>query len=223
MSTPFDAAELLQICLDRIEAGASIEECLADYPEQRLELEPLLRAVVQFEQLALPSMPASSLQAIEGRMLDRLASLPPASSTPPADPLGIIRQWTTLLPPWLSLMIVVLVILTIVVWMLPTILLPIRPIPPTSQPTVIIQPTMPTTSSPATPTRVIKTPTATTAPTAQPTITPPVLTPESLVPQPPPPPPPPPVDTGGRDDDGSDDGGGRDDGDGDDDDDDDDD
>lgn len=35
--------EILAICLDKIEAGASPESCLADYPNQAAELEPLLR------------------------------------------------------------------------------------------------------------------------------------------------------------------------------------
>jgi len=42
-----DSDEILNICLDRvIERGESIEQCLADYPEQAEELEPLLKAAL---------------------------------------------------------------------------------------------------------------------------------------------------------------------------------
>src|SRR5215216_4266271 len=35
--------EILAECLDRMEAGASLESCLAAFPKQATELEPLLR------------------------------------------------------------------------------------------------------------------------------------------------------------------------------------
>lgn len=45
-------AEILAECLERMEAGASIESCLADFPEQAAELEPLLQMTRQMKHLA---------------------------------------------------------------------------------------------------------------------------------------------------------------------------
>lgn len=38
--------EIFDQCVDRLNRGQSLEDCLADYPEQAAELEPLLRAMV---------------------------------------------------------------------------------------------------------------------------------------------------------------------------------
>ncbi len=46
-----EIAEILATCLERIEAGASVESCLADYPQQAAELEPLLRMTQQMKAL----------------------------------------------------------------------------------------------------------------------------------------------------------------------------
>jgi hypothetical protein len=43
--------EILAICLDQMEAGASLESCLADFPEQAAELEPLLQMTQQMAHL----------------------------------------------------------------------------------------------------------------------------------------------------------------------------
>jgi hypothetical protein len=44
-------AEILAKCLERMEAGASLESCLADFPTQAAELEPLLRMTQQMKHL----------------------------------------------------------------------------------------------------------------------------------------------------------------------------
>jgi hypothetical protein len=49
MSEPI--AEILAKCLDRMEAGASLESCLADFPKQAAELEPLLQLTQQMNHL----------------------------------------------------------------------------------------------------------------------------------------------------------------------------
>jgi hypothetical protein len=49
MSEPI--AEILAKCLDRMEAGASLESCLADFPKQAAELEPLLKLTRQMNHL----------------------------------------------------------------------------------------------------------------------------------------------------------------------------
>src|SRR4030042_4639447 len=38
--------DILSECIDRVLQGESVEQCLAGYPEQARELEPLLRTVV---------------------------------------------------------------------------------------------------------------------------------------------------------------------------------
>src|SRR6266508_2445194 len=43
--------EILAKCLDQMEAGASLESCLADFPEQAAELEPLLQMTQQMKHL----------------------------------------------------------------------------------------------------------------------------------------------------------------------------
>jgi len=44
-------AEILAKCLERMEAGASLESCIADFPKQAAELEPLLRMTQQMKHL----------------------------------------------------------------------------------------------------------------------------------------------------------------------------
>jgi hypothetical protein len=44
-------AEILAKCLERMEAGASLESCLSDFPRQAAELEPLLRMTRQMKHL----------------------------------------------------------------------------------------------------------------------------------------------------------------------------
>src|SRR5574341_2009139 len=44
-------ADLLAKCLERMEAGASLEACLADFPKQAAELAPLLRMTQQMKPL----------------------------------------------------------------------------------------------------------------------------------------------------------------------------
>ena len=43
-------SEIFDQCVDRLNRGQSLEDCLADYPEQAAELEPLLRAMVITQQ-----------------------------------------------------------------------------------------------------------------------------------------------------------------------------
>ena len=44
--------EILAKCLDQMEVGASLESCLADFPEQAAELEPLLQMTQQMKHLS---------------------------------------------------------------------------------------------------------------------------------------------------------------------------
>ena len=77
-------ADIVQTCLARIEGGASVDECLAAYPQQRDALEASLKAVTQFRALPRPALPAATRAALETRMLalaaQRRAAPSPASS-----------------------------------------------------------------------------------------------------------------------------------------------
>jgi hypothetical protein len=78
-------ADILETCLIRIDAGASIDECLAAYPQQRDALEAPLRAATQIRALPQPALPAAARATLETKMLAlagqrRMSLLPSASS-----------------------------------------------------------------------------------------------------------------------------------------------
>ena len=62
-------ADILQTCIIQIDAGASVDECLAAYPQQRNALEVPLNAAVQIRALPRPALPAAARAALETRML----------------------------------------------------------------------------------------------------------------------------------------------------------
>jgi hypothetical protein len=68
---------LLAQCLEDLEQGDSVEECLARYPEREEELEPLLRAAqcVRFAPNVIPA--ASFRQGARARMLDKIQARTP--------------------------------------------------------------------------------------------------------------------------------------------------
>ncbi len=86
-------AGILQTCLTRIEGGASVDECLAAYPQQRGALEMPLSAAVQIRALPRPTMPATTRAALETRMLalaaQRRAAPPPVFSSNGHAPLPV--------------------------------------------------------------------------------------------------------------------------------------
>lgn len=64
-----DLEILLDTCIDRMNGGDSLEECLASHPEQAKELEPLLRAVWGFRDSA-SLIPKASAKSVMRRRLD---------------------------------------------------------------------------------------------------------------------------------------------------------
>ncbi|HEX9441218.1 MAG TPA: hypothetical protein VF909_16150, partial [Roseiflexaceae bacterium] len=78
-------ADILQTCLVRIDAGASVDACLAAYPQQRHALEAPLTAAVQLRTLPRPALPVAARAALETRMLalaaQRRTALPPSAAT----------------------------------------------------------------------------------------------------------------------------------------------
>lgn len=67
-------ADILETCLIRIEAGASIEECLSEYPGYRAELESALQAAVWVRTQPKPQMSAASRVSLETKMLEAVAT-----------------------------------------------------------------------------------------------------------------------------------------------------
>jgi hypothetical protein len=62
-------ADILETCLLRIDAGVSVDECLAAYPQQRGALEAPLRAAAQVRALPRPPLPEAARANLEARML----------------------------------------------------------------------------------------------------------------------------------------------------------
>ena len=63
-------AEILHDCLEAVEAGqASVEDCLARYPQHAAQLEDLLRLSDQARSVPLPPLTPEMLAAGEQRLL----------------------------------------------------------------------------------------------------------------------------------------------------------
>jgi len=67
--------DILNTCLDRITLkGDTIEQCLESYPEQAVELEPLLRAALSIEEVSSIEPRPEFRQAAKARLLSALAA-----------------------------------------------------------------------------------------------------------------------------------------------------
>ncbi len=64
-----DLDTLLDKCIDRINEGESLEECLSSYPEHAKELEPLLRAMWDFSD-ACSTIPRATAKSAARQRLD---------------------------------------------------------------------------------------------------------------------------------------------------------
>jgi hypothetical protein len=71
---------ILDRCIGQLEAGSSLEECLAGYPQQRAELEGPLLVAASLRQLPRPAMPAAMRASLEAQMLARAAARRAAQS-----------------------------------------------------------------------------------------------------------------------------------------------
>jgi hypothetical protein len=78
-------SDIVEECLERLEAGISLEQCLASYPLHHSELEELLNAILQVQEYPWPTMPTTTRATIENRLLTELATQQADSnaSTPP--------------------------------------------------------------------------------------------------------------------------------------------
>jgi hypothetical protein len=78
-------ADILNTCLLRLDSGASVDECLAAFPQQRALLEAPLRAAARMRALTRPPLPAATRSTLEARML-ALANQRRAAQAMPASP-----------------------------------------------------------------------------------------------------------------------------------------
>ena len=77
----------LESCLDALARGDSLEACLARFPEQRRELEPLLRAAIQLQSFRTVTAPADFRLAARQRLLVQ-STIPPRPRSAPWQQLG---------------------------------------------------------------------------------------------------------------------------------------
>ncbi|MDD1751316.1 MAG: DUF5667 domain-containing protein, partial [Methanothrix sp.] len=71
--------EILEICLEKLEAGVAPEDILSSFPDQANELRPLLLAIVEGRQLAAEISPQPSAQTLSrAQFLTAAAGLAPA-------------------------------------------------------------------------------------------------------------------------------------------------
>jgi hypothetical protein len=89
--TPIE--RLLAQCLNDIEQGDSVQECLARYPERREELEPLLVAAQRVRRAASVAPSASFRQGARARMLKMIESrATPEESRAPSEREGLLDR-----------------------------------------------------------------------------------------------------------------------------------
>ncbi len=94
-------ADILETCLVQLEAGASVEECLAVYPQQRAALEGPLRMAARLRALPQPPMPAAARAVIETELLERVAARRaggPSSATSNGQAPTGWQAWRSLAP-----------------------------------------------------------------------------------------------------------------------------
>jgi len=70
-----DFDRILDLCLDRLQTGATVADCLANYPQHAAQLAPLLQVAGLLETPAGPKMSADGLRAGEARLLAQAARL----------------------------------------------------------------------------------------------------------------------------------------------------
>jgi hypothetical protein len=67
----------LEICLERLDAGALLEDVLTDFPDQVLELRPLLETALDLRQLSISFAPQIAENCSRSQFLTAAAALPP--------------------------------------------------------------------------------------------------------------------------------------------------
>ncbi len=89
---------LLDKCIDRMNAGESLEECLTSYPEQAEELRPLLQATYNIRDACSPIPGATAKSAVRQRLDAALVNSERGLRKPQRRPtpfFGWARAWAT--------------------------------------------------------------------------------------------------------------------------------
>lgn len=79
-------------CLDALFQGATVAECLARYPEQASELEPLLRLSAEIARVQLPAMPRADFEYGRRRVRDAVTAMRDGRRDAPISLRGSIRE-----------------------------------------------------------------------------------------------------------------------------------
>ncbi len=89
--------QTLETCLRQLASGVSLEECLAAYPEQRAELEPMLHAAARLQSAGQLTAPPAFKQNARTRLLEKIASQPQQQAAPIPPPPPARPWWDRLL------------------------------------------------------------------------------------------------------------------------------
>jgi hypothetical protein len=107
--------EILDRCLDRIRGGETVEQCLADYPDHRLELEPLLETARTLSTAMGVSSSAEFRRTSPARLMSRIRSESVQSNQGREKTFDLSRLWHSLA--FKTLVPVTLVVLVaLIVW-----------------------------------------------------------------------------------------------------------
>jgi hypothetical protein len=87
-----DFDQILDICLDRLQAGATVADCLASYPQHAAQLAPLLQVASLLETPSGPTMSAEGLRAGEARLLAQAARLRTRRKARTLPLTGLVRR-----------------------------------------------------------------------------------------------------------------------------------
>jgi hypothetical protein len=87
-----DFDQILDICLDRLQTGATVADCLASYPQHAAQLAPLLQVASLLETPSGPTMSAEGLRAGEARLLAQAARLRTRRKARTLPLTGLVRR-----------------------------------------------------------------------------------------------------------------------------------
>jgi hypothetical protein len=93
-------ADILDQCLERIERGTSVDECLAAYPAMQADLELPLHIAAQLRVLPRPTLPVVTRTALERKILQLVAERRAAHASNPAPANGTAPHASPTTPRW---------------------------------------------------------------------------------------------------------------------------
>lgn len=94
MTESLEFEQVLDVCLDRLRSGESVDACLARYPAHAERLAPLLQLAAGLQPRPGPTMSAAGRRAVETRLLARAATLRarrPAPAPVARKGIGLLR------------------------------------------------------------------------------------------------------------------------------------